>query len=132
MISSRARVSHEAIYQWVYAQPVSTLARELITLRTGRRARRGGPAHRRRRGSASRATSRSAPPRPMPGHWEGDLVIGKDGKSAVATLVERMSRFLILVPLTGRDAARCSAARGSAAPAGVGARRGGPAARSAR
>src|ERR687894_264047 len=36
------RVSHEAIYQWVYAQPVSTLARELISLRTGRRVRRGG------------------------------------------------------------------------------------------
>ena len=37
------RVSHEAIYQWVYAQPVSTLARELISLRTGRTAARGDP-----------------------------------------------------------------------------------------
>lgn len=38
----RCRVSHEAIYQWVYVQPVSTLARELISLRTGRKARKGG------------------------------------------------------------------------------------------
>ena len=61
------RVSHEAIYQWVYAQPVSTLARELISLRTGRKARKAWPAsaaraadpgaglHRRRPGRGRRA-----------------------------------------------------------------------------
>jgi IS30 family transposase len=102
------RVSHEAIYQWVYAQPVSTLARELITLRTGRKARRGGrrppPAPRIREPRYIEERPAEADARAVPGHWEGDLVIGKDGKSAVATLVERVSRFLILVPLTGRDA----------------------------
>jgi transposase, IS30 family len=50
------RVSHEAIYQWMYAQPVSTLARELLQLRTGRTARRSGRARPRRHGSASPAT----------------------------------------------------------------------------
>jgi IS30 family transposase len=102
------RVSHEAIYQWVYAQPVSTLARELITLRTGRKARRGGrrppPAPRIREPRYIEQRPAEADARAVPGHWEGDLVIGKDGKTAVATLVERVSRFLILVPLTGRDA----------------------------
>jgi len=61
------RVSHEAIYQWVYAQPVSTLARELIGLRTGRTGRRGGRRPPRRRASASPATSTNAPPRPPGG-----------------------------------------------------------------
>ena len=101
------RVSHEAIYQWVYAQPVSTLARELIRLRTGRPARRSGP----RAEPAPRIREPryidERPPevegRQVPGHWEGDLVIGNNGKTAVATLVERASRFLILVPLKGRD-----------------------------
>lgn len=96
------RVSHEAIYQRVYAQPVSTLARELIALRAGRPARRSGP----RPEPAPRIREPryldERPPevegRAVPGHWEGDLVIGKNGKTAVATLVERSSRFLILVP----------------------------------
>lgn len=102
------RVSHEAIYQWMYAQPVSTLARELLKLRTGRTARRSGP----RPAPAPRIKEpRYLDERPaevggrqVPGHWEGDLVIGKGGKSAVATLVERTSRFVVLVPLSGRDA----------------------------
>jgi transposase, IS30 family len=101
------RVSHEAIYQWVYAQPVSMLARELISLRTGRKARRGGrrppPAPRIREPRYIDERPTEAEGRAVPGHWEGDLVIGHHGRSAVATLVERTSRFLILAPLTGRD-----------------------------
>jgi IS30 family transposase len=101
------RVSHEAIYQWVYAQPVSTLARELIRLRTARTARKGGrrppPTPRIREPVYIDDRPAEVEGRQVPGHWEGDLIIGKDGKTAVATLVERVSRFLILVPLTGRD-----------------------------
>ncbi|MBM0226697.1 IS30 family transposase [Micromonospora sp. ATA51] len=102
------RVSHEAIYQWVYAQPVSTLARELIRLRAGRPARRSGPrpapAPRIREPRYLDERPAEVEDRQVPGHWEGDLVIGKGGKSAVATLVERTSRFVVLVPLSGRDA----------------------------
>ncbi|WP_249266618.1 MULTISPECIES: IS30 family transposase [unclassified Pseudonocardia] len=102
------RVSHEAIYQWIYATPVSTLARELLALRSGRTARRGGakppPAPRIKDPTYIDARPADAQGRAVPGHWEGDLVIGKNGKTAVATLVERTSRFLVLVPLTGRDA----------------------------
>lgn len=101
------RVSHEAIYQWLYATPVSTLARELLTLRSGRTARRGGrrppPAPRIKEPTYIDARPTEVAGRAVPGHWEGDLVIGKAGASAVATLVERTSRFLVLVPLTGRD-----------------------------
>ena len=108
------RVSHEAIYTWVYAQPVSTLDRELIQLRSGRTARKSGP----RTPPAPRIAEPAwiderpaeAEGRAVPGHWEGDLVIGKNGRSAVATLVERTSRFLILVPLAGRDSLSVSQA----------------------
>jgi IS30 family transposase len=106
-------VSHEAIYQWVYAQPVATLRAELIALRTGRSTRRGprptsAPRIREPRYLDERPADVEG--RAVAGHWEGDLVIGKGGKTAVATLVERTSRFLILVPLTGRDSLTVSQA----------------------
>jgi len=102
------RVSHEAIYQWVYAQPVGELRQALIELRTGRVRRRPQgagrlPAPRIRDPKWIDDRPGEAADRAVPGHWEGDLVIGKAGKSAVATLVERTSRYLMLVPLTGRD-----------------------------
>jgi IS30 family transposase len=101
------RVSHEAIYQWVYAQPVSSLARELLALRSGRARRRSGPrpapAPRIKEPTYIDERPAEAAGRAVPGHWEGDLVIGKNGRTAVATLVERTSRFLILCPLPGRD-----------------------------
>jgi IS30 family transposase len=106
-------VSHEAIYQWVYAQPVATLRRELVALRTGRTARRGprpAPAPRIKEPRYLDERPAEVEGRVVPGHWEGDLVIGKAGRTAVATLVERTSRFLILVPLTGRDSLSVSEA----------------------
>jgi len=100
-------VSHEAIYTWVYAQPVGSLARELLALRSGRTARRCGPrpAPMPRIKEPTYIDERPAEVegREVPGHWEGDLVVGKGGKTALATLVERTSRFVILCPLTGRD-----------------------------
>lgn len=109
------RVSHEAIYGWIYALPKGELARQCLTLRSGRTRRR--PAHGRARRAPRIRGIRWIDERPadavdrqVPGHWEGDLVVGKDGKTAVATLVERVSRFVVLVPLAGRDAATVSEA----------------------
>lgn len=72
------RVSHEAIYQWIYATPVSTLARELLKLRTGRTARKGGrrppPAPRIKDPTYIDDRDPAAQGRVVPGHWEGDLV----------------------------------------------------------
>ncbi|WP_136612488.1 IS30 family transposase [Sinomonas albida] len=105
-------VSHEAIYTWIYAMPVGELRRHGIMLRKG-------GAERRKRGNRSKAANTAyqaslpsidtrpeeAQGRKVPGHWEGDLVIGTGGASAVGTLVERRSRFLILVPLPDRTTA---------------------------
>jgi len=109
------RVSHEAVYQALFVQGRGALKRELVAcLRTGRalrvpRARVGA----RGKGFISEEVRISQRPaeaadRAVPGHWEGDLIIGTD-RSAIGTLVERTSRFTMLLhlpPLPGRDGPR--------------------------
>lgn len=103
------QISHESIYQSIYVYPRGGLRRELqACLRTGR-------AVRRRRGTRPRAWDRitdavpigQRPPevdgRLVPGHHEGDLIMGsKASNSAIATIVERTTGYLTLIPLPGR------------------------------
>ncbi len=94
------RISHETIYQSLYVQSRGELRRQLAAnLRRGRgrRARTRGraPGADRRHGVDLRATA-GGPDRAVPGHWEGDLLVGKAGRSCVATLVERRTRYGML------------------------------------
>ncbi|MFE5302492.1 IS30 family transposase [Streptomyces sp. NPDC056632] len=99
------RISHEAIYQALYIQGRGALKRELVAcLRTGRALR--VPRARSRRRASGHVTPEvmisqrpaEAEDRAVPGHWEGDLIIGT-GKSAIGTLVERTTRFTMLLHL---------------------------------
>jgi len=98
------RISHEAIYQALYVQGRGALRRELVAcLRTGRALR--VPRARTRRGKQFVTPEIMISERPaeandraVPGHWEGDLIVGLDS-SAIGTLVERTTRFTMLLQL---------------------------------
>jgi IS30 family transposase len=101
------RISHEAIYSYIYVLPRGELKRTLV------KALRQEHAYRRRRRKGNSTETRgkiadmlSIEERPeevadrtVPGHWEGNLILGKHKRSALGTLVERTTRYTILVPL---------------------------------
>jgi len=99
------RISHEAIYQALYVQARGALKRDLVAcLRTGRALR--VPRARARQRASGHVTPEvvisqrptAVDDRAVPGHWEGDLIIGTD-RSAIGTLVERATRFTMLLHL---------------------------------
>ena len=103
------RISHEAIYQALYVQGRGALQRELVAcLRTGRALR--VPRARARQTAWAHVTPEviiserpaEAEDRAVPGHWEGDLLIGLE-RSAIGTLVERTTRFTMLIHLPRED-----------------------------
>ncbi|MBX3174904.1 MAG: IS30 family transposase [Gemmatimonadaceae bacterium] len=104
------QVSHETIYRSLYVQARGVLKKELLThLRTGRVVRRSRASTRKGqgRGQIVDAVPISARPaeaadRAVPGHWEGDLLAG-GGNTHIATLVERSSRFAILVKVASKE-----------------------------
>ena len=104
------RVSHETIYMTLFVQARGALKRELVAhLRRARSIRRPRTASRTNRGQGQiidavsiRERPAEAADRAIPGHWEGDLLAGA-ANSHIATLVERHSRFLMLIAVDGKD-----------------------------
>jgi transposase, IS30 family len=119
------RVSHETIYQSIYVQGRGALRRELAScLRTGRAVRKPRRRSGERRSRIPGQVNISERPaevedRAVPGHWEGDLITGRDNKSAIGTLVERRTRFVLLLHLPHSHGADAVAAQMTEAMAGL-------------
>jgi len=108
------RISHEAIYGYIYVLPrgelKQTLIRALRQEHKYRRKQKAGKVEENRGKIANMLSIEERPvevaDRSVPGHWEGDLILGKYKRSALGTLVERTTRYTILVPLGNKkDAA---------------------------
>lgn len=108
------QTSHEAIYTYIYVLPRGSLKKELLLyLRQQKKYRRrkgkNQPRNNEKRGQIPEMISIEERPaevenRIIPGHWEGDLIMGKWKRSALGTIVERTTRTVILVPLVNKDA----------------------------
>ena len=104
------RISHETIYEHVFVHAGGTLKKDMLAAlrrpRKGRKKRGTTPSL---KGKIPNALSIDERPkgvltRRIPGHWESDLVVGKDHKSALITLVERKTRYVIIIRMEGLDA----------------------------
>ncbi len=103
-------ISHESIYRFIYLAPQARLNKKLIKLLVRHKSRRRKP--KKRRGNGSKILNQvSIDNRPKHinlrqeiGHWEGDLVIGKNHKSAIGTIVERKSRYTLIIKLKAKNA----------------------------
>lgn len=104
------RISPEAIYTYIYVLPRGSLKKELVScLRQNHKRRykqsRGVKMERKIEDMLSiEERPKEVENRIVPGHWEGDLIIGKNNRSALGTLVERTTRTTILVPVKSKDA----------------------------
>lgn len=108
------RASHESIYEYVYVHAKGELKKELISHLRQSKAKRGrkrsqGEGRSDGRGKIPHAVSIEGRPteiesRELPGHWEGDLIKGKENRTAIGTLTERKTRATILVRLSAFDA----------------------------
>lgn len=103
-------ISHESIYTYLYIQGKGTLKQELTKyLRRERTMRKPRTGRAEKRGKIPDMISiHERPPevadRTVPGHWEGDLIMGAGNRTALGTLAERTTRYLLLVPMDGHDA----------------------------
>jgi IS30 family transposase len=110
----RMRVSHETIYRSLYVQGRGGLRRDLVRcLRTGRALRKTRRTTERRGRIVGMVNISQRPPdaldRAVPGHWEGDLITGAENKSAIGTLVERCTGYVMLLHLPNSHSAEAVA-----------------------